>query len=136
MAVGWVTALKIIPWGEVISHAPVVADGARKLWSAVAKKTDRQNRAPAQGELAGAAEERGTAGVEARIAALEASIEDLQSQMLASSELIAELADQNAQLVRRIDANRVHLIWLTLSSVVVGVVAVVALVLELASPGI
>lgn len=31
MAIGWLTALKIIPWGDVIEHAPKVLNAARKL---------------------------------------------------------------------------------------------------------
>ena len=44
--------------------------------------------------------------------ALEAAVADLHSQMLASSELIRELADQNAQLIQRIEINRVRVLWL------------------------
>ena len=38
MAIGWLTILQSVPWTEVIKNAPKVAEGARKLWSAVAKK--------------------------------------------------------------------------------------------------
>lgn len=34
MAIGWLTILKSVPWAEVISNAPKVAEGARKLWNA------------------------------------------------------------------------------------------------------
>ena len=29
MAIGWLTILKTVPWTEVISNAPKVADGAK-----------------------------------------------------------------------------------------------------------
>ena len=41
--------------------------------------------------------------------ALEETVKSLQGQMQASSELIKALADQNTQLVNRIELNRVRL---------------------------
>ena len=43
---------------------------------------------------------------------------DLNQQMLASSELIKELAEQNAQLVKRIEANRKRTLWLAAATLV------------------
>lgn len=40
MALPWLTALKVIPWGDVIEHAPKVLKGARDL-------LDRQRRGAA-----------------------------------------------------------------------------------------
>lgn len=31
MAIAWLTALKVIPWGDVIQHAPKVLNAARQL---------------------------------------------------------------------------------------------------------
>lgn len=73
-------------------------------------------------ETAGAAEPAPLA-IDERMQALEATVAELQSQMLASSELITALASQNAELVKRAEANRVRLLWL---SVVVAVLAVSA----------
>ena len=52
--------------------------------------------------------------------------------MLASSELIKALAEQNTQLIRRVEANRVRVLWLAAAIAVVGVVAVASLALTLA----
>jgi hypothetical protein len=38
MAIGWLTVLKMVPWGEVIENAPKVAIGAKKLWDKVGRK--------------------------------------------------------------------------------------------------
>ena len=38
MAFGWMTALKIIPWGSVLESAPHIVRAAKQLFSAV--KTD------------------------------------------------------------------------------------------------
>ena len=32
---GWLTAFKVIPWGDVIAAAPTVARGAKKLWDSI-----------------------------------------------------------------------------------------------------
>jgi hypothetical protein len=40
--------------------------------------------------------------------------------MLNSSELIQSLAEQNAQLVQRVEANRVRVRWLTLAVALLG----------------
>ncbi|HSD38067.1 MAG TPA: hypothetical protein VLC92_11210 [Rhodocyclaceae bacterium] len=95
MALGWVSVLQLVPWGEVIANAPKIADTAKKLWGTVAKKPDR--------ELAGAAD---TLSPQARLDAAEAQIAQLHEQMLASSELIKALAEQNTQLVKRVETMR------------------------------
>jgi hypothetical protein len=38
MAIPWLSVIKLVPWGEVISNAPKVAEGAKKLWSAVSRE--------------------------------------------------------------------------------------------------
>jgi hypothetical protein len=44
--------------------------------------------------------------------------------MLASSELIQSLADQNTQLIKRVEVNRVRLLWLTAGVLGLGAVLV------------
>ena len=36
MAVGWLMVLQSVPWSDVIKNAPKLAEGAKKLWDAVA----------------------------------------------------------------------------------------------------
>ena len=96
MAIGWVTLLKTVPWADVIASAPTVADGAKKLWKAVGKK----NTAAPETDAA------------ARLQSLEATVTELQNQMLASSELLTALTEQNAELIKCAEANRVRLLWL------------------------
>jgi hypothetical protein len=66
---------------------------------------------------------------------LEAAVSDLQSQMLESSELIKALADQNAQLIQRIEANRVRTLWLSAATAVVAMAALLGLVLTFSRCG-
>ncbi|MBK8064184.1 MAG: hypothetical protein IPK29_09120 [Betaproteobacteria bacterium] len=119
MAISWLTVLKSVPWTEVISNAPKVAEGAKKLWNTVGRKrAAREARAQeAQADLS----------PEARMLAAEATIAELQAQMLASSELINTLAEQNALLVARVEANRRRVAWLALVAGVALVIAVVAM---------
>lgn len=130
MASPWLALLKNVPWIDVIRNATAVADGARKLWDTVrgqptlAERTGRSLASPAAGA--------DPDGLDARLAAAERGIVGLQQEMLASSELIRNLADQNTLLVARLDANRVRTLWLTGALAAVGAVAVLALLLVLA----
>lgn len=131
MAIGWLAALKIIPWSDVISNAPLVADGAKKLWNAVAKKP-----APSEFEAAGSqavlsSEGLAIAAIAERIVKMEVAVSDLHAQMVASSELIKALAEQNAELINRVETNRVRMLWLAAITVVTAITAAGGLVLAL-----
>lgn len=105
MALGWMTILQNVPWTDVIRNAPAVADGARKLWRKVAGKAE-------EGDGAAAAPGSEVQDPLARLAALQAEVEALRGQMLASSEVIQALAEQNAQLIARVETHRRYLRWL------------------------
>ena len=132
MALGWLTVLKMVPWDDVIKNAPRVADGAKKLWGAVAKKPPSAGvpGAAAQPELSSDAHT--NAKLQAQLAAALAEIATLHDQMLESSELIKALADQNTQLIKRIEVNRIRTLWLAGVVAVLGIVVVVNLIVALA----
>ena len=126
MAISWLTVLQAVPWSDVIRNAPKVADGAKKLWSSVAGQS-------AQAPMgAGAmAQSRGDASPEAlqaRVESLEATVADLHGQLLSSTELIRQLADQNTQLVERVELNRVRAVRMTWALVVVALVALAGVI--------
>jgi hypothetical protein len=125
MAIGWLAVLKSVPWSEVIHNAPVVAEGAKKLWGAVSRQQQQTASASPAPTSANP-----TAQLEGRIGAVEAALADQHAQMLASSELIKALADQNAQLIGRIDAQRRLLVWLGAASGVIALVAASSLWLQ------
>lgn len=118
MAIGWLTILKSVPWTEVIKNAPKVAEGAKKLWNAVGRQRAADEAAEAGAQPAASHEPHTLEALEARAAVLEKAVSDLHGQMLASSELIKELAEQNAQLVKRIEANRKRTLWLAAATLV------------------
>jgi hypothetical protein len=132
MAIGWLSVLKMVPWGDVISNAPKVADGAKKLWSAVAKKPPAAELATASAQPALSPEAQSIAILQAQLAAAEAEVSDLHNQMLESSQLIKALADQNTQLIKRIEVNRLRVLWLAGAMVVLVVVAAINLAITIA----
>lgn len=134
MAIGLFTVLAAVPWKQVIENAPQVAEGARKLWRGVAGKPGEAPTAAA-GQAALADDARAGRVTAARMAAIEAHAEELHAQMLASSELINVLAEQNAQLVRRVEANRIRVLWLTAAVVIAVVIAIASLVVALGAAG-
>jgi hypothetical protein len=120
MAIGWVALLKAVPWGEVARKAPEIAESAKKLWSTVARK-------PPQPELemrtVFASDDEDVSSLKQRLAKVEATNAELHNQMLTTSELIKALADQNTQLINRIELNRIRTIRLAAFAIVIGLIA-------------
>jgi hypothetical protein len=82
MAVSWITALKVIPWGDVVQNAPAVLRGAKKLWSTVRQAPEPH--------------------------ALEQEVAQLKEQAESAARLISSLAEQNARLVEAVDLLRMR----------------------------
>jgi len=128
MAVGWVA---IIPWKEVLKAAPEIIIGAKKLWNAVSRKPSPSEPPPQSAEELIFPEGQTISELNVRIGAVESISATLQTQMEASSELIKILADQNGQLVARVEAHRKHLLWLSSVTAAAMITAVTCLVLLL-----
>lgn len=107
MAIGWLTVLQNVPWTDLVRNAPQIADGAKKLWKSVARQSGDANGA-AGGVTPTAHSAPGTdaAALAEQVHTLARHVADLHQQMLESSALIQSLADQNAQLIVRIDTDR------------------------------
>ncbi|MBC7957831.1 MAG: hypothetical protein H7Y33_18430 [Cytophagales bacterium] len=112
MAIGWMTALKVIPWGDVIEAAPNIVKGARKIFTR-SEQADVPPPAP-------------TEGMPERVFQLEARITQLAEQQAASAKLIETLAEQNARIVQAIDILRVRTRLLMVVSGVLAVLLVAA----------
>jgi len=115
-----ITVLANIPWGQVVENAPKVANGAMKLWNTV---KNRRKPDAAADELP---------RPEARLLQLEEGVASLQEQMQASSELIKALAEQNTQLVARIESNRRRLVWVAAAAAIAAILAAASIALALA----
>ena len=131
MAIGWLSVLKTVPWGDVISNAPKVADGAKKLWSSVGRKIPAAQPGAPGADPDVPAPQPGLAELQLRLVAVEARAAELHEQMRTSSELIQALADQNTQLISSVQACRVRLRWLTVATLVLGLLAALGLALGL-----
>ena len=119
----WLTVLKLVPWTDVIKNAPVVADGAKKLWKSVGKSAQGgpNGLSPSpKSSLSTLPESQAIALLERQLGALEVTVSDLHEQMRESTELIKALADQNTQLIKRVEVNRRRILWLAGLLVVLG----------------
>jgi hypothetical protein len=121
---GWLAVLKMVPWADVVTNAPKVAEGAKKLWEAVAKKSPPTLKAPTGAQTTLSPDALAISSLESRVSDLKTDVADLQKEMIDSSRLIKALADQNTQLVQRV-------FWLTRSLFVVGMATTASLVLVL-----
>lgn len=97
------TALKIIPWSNVLESAPHIVKAAKHLFSAT-KNDSAENFATGPG--ASTAED---FSLSQRVRAMEAKITELREEQKASAELIKSLAEQNAFVVQAIEVFRVRL---------------------------
>ena len=112
MAIPWLVALKVIPWGDVIEHAPKVLSAARKLLERQRAQTPAMPTAdviempagetPSLGELTN------------RLIAAQQQIHQQTQAQEQLTQTVAELAEQNARLVTVVEALRVRtrlLLW-------------------------
>ncbi|MET0333111.1 MAG: hypothetical protein ABW190_02485 [Rhizobacter sp.] len=108
MAIGWMTALKVIPWGDVIEATPGIVKGARKMFA----RTQQAEEPLVEGDTA----QRGD--LSARVALLEDSLTHMVQQQKASAQLIETLAEQNARIVEAVEILRVRTRMLLIASFV------------------
>ena len=125
MAIPWLSALKVIPWGDVISHAPSVLEKARDLMTR--KPADAapssmatpnpHDEVPSLGELKN------------RLLTATLQIDALQQQQVQLSQTVAALAEQNAALVSAVNGLR-QTVRLMVGIVVLAFVGLGAFVLS------
>jgi predicted transcriptional regulator len=123
MAIPWLSALKVIPWGDVISHAPSVLEKARDLMarkpveaapSSSMATPNAHDDVPSLGELKN------------RLLAASSQIDELQQRQTQLTQTVRELAEQNAGLVSAVSGLRqtLRLLVLGLALAFVGLGAV------------
>jgi hypothetical protein len=131
MAIGWMMLLQNVPWADVIKNAPKVAEGAKKLWNTIGSKTTPDETDSPTPQTAATTETEAIVRLQQQLAKAETATAELHAQMLASSELIAALAEQNTLLIRRIEQNRLRVLWLTGVLIAVAGVAIAGFVMAL-----
>ena len=123
MAIPWLSALKVIPWGDVISHAPSVLEKARDL---MARKPVEA--APQPMATANAHDEVPSLGeLKNRLLATSMQIDALQQRQAQLTQTVSELAEQNAALLSAVtglrQTLRLMVFGLALAFVGIGAVA-------------
>jgi len=114
----WMSALKVIPWVDVIEAAPGLVKGARKMFA-------RTQATEAVIDAAAAVDDSDSpTRLHERISQLEASLVQMAEQQQASAQIIESLAEQNATVVQAIDILRVRTRLLLFAS---GVLAIALL---------
>lgn len=128
MAIPWLTALKVIPWSDVIEHAPQVLKSARDLLERQRQRL-REAETPQPEQRSDIVEMPGQAPPEVRELQqqLATTREDLQRQKQVqerTAQTLADLAEQNARLVDAVERLRKRTRWLMVVVAVLGVAVV------------
>jgi hypothetical protein len=111
MAIPWLLALKVIPWGDVIEHAPKVLGAARKLL-----ERQRASKTPpvSADSLMPTTEPPSLAVMHQRLVAAQQLIDSQAQAQDQLAQTLAELAEQNARLVNAVELLRLRtrlLLW-------------------------
>ena len=112
MAIPWLMALKVIPWGDVIEHAPSVLKAARKLMDRQPSQPPDQASTPATTTPVSAVPSLGE--LKNALVAAQGQIERQAQTQRELTETLADLAEQNARLVSAVEVLRLRtrlLLW-------------------------
>jgi len=111
-----------------VNNAPKVAEGAKKLWSTIGGKSPIPVRDTQDMRNLNPAETLSAAQLQAYVTRHDSALDALHAQMLESSALIKTLAEQNTQLIKRIEQNRIRVLWLAGLTSVIGVLVLILLI--------
>lgn len=123
MAISWISALKMVPWADVIKATPQVV----KAVQGMLKKKDAQAEHQAQADAAQQAAQHlsppRSSGEQALllIQGLEERVAQLEQSQRQSLEIIEKLAQQNAQIVATVGALRTGAQRLAWASGILGI---------------
>lgn len=118
MAFGWITALKIIPWKDVLENAPHIVKAAKNLYAGTKTDTSSSSETSDSSTFApdSANKERG----DFRLHKIESKILELNDEQESSVELIRSLAKQNVRIVEAIEVLRVRSKILLFTCILLG----------------
>jgi len=106
MAFGWIAALKIIPWKDVLESAPYIVKAAKNLYSGTKNNASDPSETPDSPIDTSDSEIHGSNNP--RFHKIETKILELSDEQESSVELIRSLAKQNARIVEAIEVLRVR----------------------------
>ena len=109
MAISWISALKMVPWGDVIAATPQVVKAAKGLLRKNQEQSEDQAEVQASQQAHATLAPPQSAGEQALllIQQQEARIAALEQSQRQSLEIIDKLAQQNAQIVATVGALRI-----------------------------
>lgn len=127
MAIGWLTALKVIPWTDVIQATPGIVRGARQFWQNIRhddrRRTERASETPLPDERTEPLN-----NLQARVRQLEAERDNIQAKAMEAAELVEALATQHERLVEVVgrlrSRTRIQLVAIALLAVAVVILFV------------
>ena len=131
MAISWVTALKMVPWGDVIQAAPSVLKAAKGLMKkSPEKELEEATQAAHPHAQPALASNAGELALQ-QVAQLEARIQHLEAAQRASNQVLEKMAEQQAQIVKTVGILRTgatRLAWAcgVLSVVTLGLLVYIA----------
>jgi hypothetical protein len=118
MAIPWIAALKIIPWGDVIEHAPKVLNAARKLLD---KQKAPTVPVPTSPPLDLGAEPPSLGELRNRLIEARQLIDQQTAAQQQMAQTLTELAEQNARLVEAVQLLRVRTRVLIVAAVLLAI---------------
>lgn len=119
MAISWMSALKVIPWADVIEATPALVKGARRL---LKRSQDEASQTQAPAEPPQTLPE-----ALARVQQLESEVGQLTQAQAESAALLESLAEQQARLVETVQTLRQRSRLLGLGLVLAAALALAAL---------
>lgn len=131
MATKWLASFKEIPWHKALSVAPSIAEGGRKLWARVARRSEDSTGSPVAAPQPGASPSEFLAAFEVRVHGLETRIARVEEESASSHEVVRSLAEQHSQLVGAVDALIARTSILLRVCIALGILAIALLILVL-----
>lgn len=118
LAIGWIAALKFIPWSTVLEAAPHIVKGAKSLLAKT--KNDPLDSPVAPPVSPSSSSESELANLDRRMRQIQEKIIELNAEQQSSAELIKSLAEQNAHVVKAIEVFRVRTKVLIILCILLG----------------
>ena len=120
---GWIAALKLVPWGEVIKATPQVVKAAQNLLKKKEAQAEANEQSASEQQEAQRLHPPTSAGEQALqlIQQQELRIAQLEQSQRQSLEIIEKLAQQNAQVVATVGALRIGAQRLAWACAVLGI---------------
>jgi hypothetical protein len=103
MAIGWLSALKAVPWQEVLTAAPMISEHARKLLNRTQERGDR---------VAENSVESATQALENRVAKIESTLNSNSVEAASVAQLVNQLAGQAESMARTVHMLRIGVLAL------------------------